>query len=232
MRPDQPGGWVHEWSLLAARYVAEGRHDLAALACGWAKFPVLTDAAKRAAYTKQIEQYQLATPTVPVIFERQLLTLAYRGATTPLPVHLLAARDLPARPPVLIASGDVDTWKINLHLLFLALALGAGARVLAFDIPGTGESQIPLSHESTEIIQSLTAVARTLGNGRSRISACRWGATSPPTAAWEGIVDAAVVLGGPSRRPSPPTTGGRSGWPASSASPAASTTSPQLPSTR
>ena len=29
MWPDLPGGWVHEWSALASRYAAEGRHDLA-----------------------------------------------------------------------------------------------------------------------------------------------------------------------------------------------------------
>ena len=38
---DTPGGWVYEWTALAARYAAQGRHQLASLAYGWAKFPTL-----------------------------------------------------------------------------------------------------------------------------------------------------------------------------------------------
>jgi esterase FrsA len=57
----RPGGWVHEWSVLAAQYAAQERHDLAMLAYGWAKFPVLADDAKRAAFKSQLEQYVLAS---------------------------------------------------------------------------------------------------------------------------------------------------------------------------
>ena len=37
MWPDTPGGWVYQWTALAARYAAQGRHQLASLAYGWAK---------------------------------------------------------------------------------------------------------------------------------------------------------------------------------------------------
>src|ERR1700752_1630858 len=57
----QPGGWVYEWSELGARYPPEGRHDLAVLAYGWAKFPVLADDAKRLAFPRQLEHYELAS---------------------------------------------------------------------------------------------------------------------------------------------------------------------------
>lgn len=105
MWADAPGGWVYEWSALAASYSAAGRHDLAYLAYGWAKFPVLADRAKRAALARQIEQYQLAAPGFPVPFERRVLDVAYQGATTPVPVHLLGQ----AGRPVLLASGGVDS---------------------------------------------------------------------------------------------------------------------------
>jgi len=52
MWPDAPGGWVYEWSGLAARYAGEGSHQLAALAYGWAKFPTLADDFKRGAMHK------------------------------------------------------------------------------------------------------------------------------------------------------------------------------------
>ena len=87
MWADAPGGWVHEWSELAARYAAGGRHDLAVLAYGWAKFPVLADDAKRRAFERQLEQYELASPGFPVTFERRVLELPYEGGTTPVPVN-------------------------------------------------------------------------------------------------------------------------------------------------
>ena len=62
MWTDAPGGWVYEWSALAARYASEGSHQLAALAYGWAKFPTLADDSKRGALQNQLEQYLLATP--------------------------------------------------------------------------------------------------------------------------------------------------------------------------
>src|SRR6202008_2682712 len=73
MWPDAPGGWVHEWSGLAARYASQGSHQLAALAYGWAKFPTLADDAKRGALQNQLEQYLLATPDFGVYFQRRVI---------------------------------------------------------------------------------------------------------------------------------------------------------------
>jgi esterase FrsA len=197
MWPDQPGGWVHEWSELGARYATEGRHELAVLAYGWAKFPVLADDAKRLAFTRQLEHYQLAAPGFPVRFDRRVLELSYQGDTTPVPVHLLAAPDLPAHAPVLLVSGGVDSWKLDLHLLFVGLAMSTGARVLAFDIPGTGESQIPLSPAAAQILDGLIAAARELGDGRIAHLGISMGGYFSAYSGLAGLVDAAVVLGGP-----------------------------------
>src|SRR5215813_4463091 len=62
MWADSAGGWVYEWSRLAASYVEAGNHQMAALAYGWAKFPVLADDSKRRALANQLEQYLLAAP--------------------------------------------------------------------------------------------------------------------------------------------------------------------------
>src|ERR1700758_823351 len=85
MWPDAPGGWVHEWSRLADGYVAQGRHDLALLAYGWAKSPALADAPKRAALERQVEAYEQAAAGFPVSFERRVLTLPFRDGTTDVP---------------------------------------------------------------------------------------------------------------------------------------------------
>jgi esterase FrsA len=197
MWTDAPGGWVYEWSKLAAGYTAGRRHDLAALAYGWAKFPTLADDAKRTAFARQIEQYERAAAGFPVTLERRVLDLAYQGATTRAPVHLLGAPDLPVDAPVLIASGGVDTWKMDLHLLLVAFALQSGARVLAFDIPGTGESEVPLNTGADEVIRGLVAAARGLGNGKVAHLGISMGGNFAAMSGLSGIVDAAVVLGGP-----------------------------------
>jgi esterase FrsA len=197
MWADAPGGWVHEWSELAARYAAGGRHDLAVLAYGWAKFPVLADDAKRRAFERQLEQYELASPGFPVTFERRVLELPYEGGTTPVPVHLLSAPGLPADAPVLLASGGVDSWKLDLHLMFAGMALATGARVVAFDIPGTGESEVPLGPAATEILDGLIASARALGGGNVAHLGISMGGYFSAYSGLAGLVDAAVVLGGP-----------------------------------
>src|SRR6201997_2638169 len=94
MWADSPGGWVYEWSKLAASYAEAGSHQKAALAYGWAKFPTLADESKRLALANQLEQYQLAAPHFGVDFRREVLELAYQGATTPVPVHLFTPFDL------------------------------------------------------------------------------------------------------------------------------------------
>ena len=85
MWPDAPGGWVYEWSRLAAGYAADGRHDLAALAYGWARFPVLADQAKRAAHENQLAQYLLAAPGFPVDFIARSSRSRSRVGSRPFP---------------------------------------------------------------------------------------------------------------------------------------------------
>ncbi len=197
MWPDAPGGWVHEWTRLADCYTAKGRHDLAVLAYGWAKFPAIADGPKRTALERQLAAYEAASADFPVSFERRVLTIPFQGGTTNVPVHILAAPDLPKDAPVVLASGGVDTWKMDIQLFLLATALNTGARVVAFDIPGTGESEVPLGVASTEVIDGLVAFARELGNGTVAHIGISMGGYFSARTGLAGQVDAALVLGGP-----------------------------------
>lgn len=197
MWPDAPGGWIYEWTQLGDRYTAEGRHDLAVLAYGWAKFPSITDDLRRTALERQVAAYEQASAGFPVSFERRVLTLPFQGGTTNVAVHILAAPGLSEDAPVVLASGGVDSWKMDLHLLFTATALNTGARVVAFDIPGTGESEVPLGAASTEVIDGLVAFARRLGNGAVAHLGISMGGYFSARTGLAGQVDAAIVLGGP-----------------------------------
>ncbi|WP_369182987.1 alpha/beta hydrolase [Streptomyces sp. Y1] len=209
MWPDRPGGWVYEWSALAARHAAAGRHREAAQAYGWAKFPSLADGPKRTALARQVEQYVLAAPGFPVEFERRSLTVPYRGGTATLPVHLMAAPGLPADAPVLLASGGVDSWKADLHGVWEQLALALPARLLLFDLAGTGETaHLPMTPDGgAEVIQGLIAFARTIGNGTVGHFGISMGGYYSARSGLSGTVDAAVVLGGPVERSFAPGRG-------------------------
>jgi esterase FrsA len=197
MWPDAPGGWVFEWSQLGARYAEQGNETLATLAYGWAKFPIIADDAKGKALQHQLEHYLLAAEDFPVDFDRRFVELAYEGSSTRLPVHVLAAPNLPLDAPILIASGGVDSWKMDLHALFVAFALNTRTRVIAFDIPGTGECPIPLNRNSVEMIDGLVAHARELGDGRVAHLGISMGGYFSAATGLSATVDAAMVLGGP-----------------------------------
>ncbi|MGW7446761.1 alpha/beta hydrolase [Kitasatospora sp. NPDC054795] len=199
MWADRPGGWVYEWSALAARHAGAGRHRQAAQAYGWAKFPSLADAPKRTALARQVEQYLLASPGFPVDVERRALTVPHRGGEAAVPVHLMAAPGLPAAAPVVLASGGVDSWKTDLHGMWEQLALALPVRLLLFDLAGTGEtSHLPMTPDGgTEVIEGLIAFARTLGDGRVGHFGISMGGYYSARTGLTGAVDAAVVLGGP-----------------------------------
>ncbi|WP_327098065.1 alpha/beta hydrolase [Nocardia vinacea] len=196
---DAPGGWVYEWSELASRYAKAGSHQLASLAYGWAKFPTLADDAKRTALTRQLEQYLLAAPGFGVDFQRQILDVAYQGETTPVPVHILTPPGLDTtNAPVVIASGGVDGWKMDVHTLLVFFAATMRVRVLSFDIAGTGESVVPMTPDGgAEIVRGLIGHARTLGNGVVAHIGVSMGGYYSARSGLAGEVDAAIVLGGP-----------------------------------
>ena len=82
------GGWVYEWSAIAADYAAKSDHTMASLVYGFAKFPTVCDQQRVVALQKQVDEFIKAAPTFPVHFERRTMTLPYAGSTVDFPVHV------------------------------------------------------------------------------------------------------------------------------------------------
>jgi len=198
MWADSPGGWTYEWSRLAQRYADSGQPYRASLAYGGARFPCLADAAKATAHQHQLEQYILAAKDFPVAFERRVVRARYRGEVVEVPVHILSERDATRDAPVLVTTGGVDTYKMDAHQMWISYVLGAHLRVVACDIPGTGDLiEIPTSRASTEVLDQVVAFARTLTTGRVGQLGFSFGGYFSAHAGLTGAVDAAVVIGGP-----------------------------------
>jgi esterase FrsA len=199
MWADAPGGWSHEWSRLAERYAAEGDHGLAAYAYGVAHFPCLNTDARVLAQANQLEQYELAAKDFPVHFERRIITLPYRGSLIEVPAHLYSVDGEYANRPVLLAHGGVDTFKMDFHPFCLAFAQGTGMTTVVIDMPGTGETPVPLDRAGDEVIAGLVEFARSIGDGRVAHFGMSFGGNFSAAAGLTGLVDAAVNLGGPVR---------------------------------
>jgi len=197
MWSNAPGGWVFEWSRLARRYLEADQPYMASLAYGWAKFPCLANEARRRALGDQVAAYLAAAPGFPVEFERRVVAIPFAGGTAALPVHLYSANGRYDEAPVLLISGGVDTWKMDIHRMCVAFAQRLGATVLAFDQPGTGENPAPLAIEADEIVLGLATHARDIGNGKVAHFGLSFGANYSAMTGLLGVVDASVVLGGP-----------------------------------
>jgi esterase FrsA len=197
MWADAPGGWPFEWSKFARQYMEAGKPLLASFAYGFAKFPCLANDARRKALENQVSSYLAAAPSFPVKFERRIVALPYQGASTDLPVHLFSVSGQYDNAPVLIYSGGVDSYKMDLHPLCVTLAQRLGITILAFDHAGTAENPVPLSVKGDEQVLGLVAQARKLGNGKVAHLGFSFGGNFSAMTGLSGAVDAAIVLGGP-----------------------------------
>ena len=195
---DGAGGWTPEWVREADAAEREGRLLLASACFGAAKFPSLVTAARRDAFARQRETYLAAAARgFPCGFERRELAVPYRGATTPVAAHLFSPRGKRgAAAPLVILSGGVDTWKMELHRIALLFVRLGGFRVAAIDMPGTGESAIPLAPDADEVYRGVLAGTR---GGSARTASFGLSAGGPWAAklVLTGAVDAGVDLGGP-----------------------------------
>jgi esterase FrsA len=133
--------------------------------------------------------------------ERRVVQVEHDGQLVPVHVHQFTPDATPTdQAPVVIASGGVDTWKEDLHKIWSAIASFTNMTVLAFDIAGTGESTVPMSPAGgAQIIEGLVAEARAIGDGRVAHVGISMGGYFTARAALSGLVDAAVILGGPVR---------------------------------
>ncbi|MDX3226773.1 alpha/beta hydrolase [Streptomyces sp. ME19-01-6] len=184
-------GWVPVWAAEAERAHRAGDPLLASLCWGAARFPCLATADRTAAHERQLDAYLHAAPRFPVRFERRVLDVPES-----VPVHLFQRRRM-ARPGIVILSGGVDTWKMDLHRLAVATALATGLLVAAVDMPGTGESTAPLSPEADQILTRLVAELRRLYQQPIGFHGISFGGHWAAKLALGGHVDAAIDLGGP-----------------------------------
>lgn len=198
MWADAPGGWSFEWSALAQRYHAAGNPLLAAVAYGFAKFPCLANDARVTAQDNQVACYLEAAPSFPCKFERRIVTIPVGGANVELPIHLFSSTGRYDNGPVLMFSGGVDGFKIDIHGIVIALLERLGVTILAFDLAGTGECPIALTAEGGDaIIAGVAAEARRIGSGKVAYLGFSFGGSFAAMAGLSNMVDAALVLGGP-----------------------------------
>jgi len=193
-----PGGWVYEWSKLAADYSAKGDHTMASLVYGFAKFPCIADPQRVEALNNQVAEFLKAAPTFPVHFERRMIAVPYAGKTVDVPVHIYSKTGDYASAPVLLTSGGVDTYKLDFHASYVTQAQTTGATIIAFDMPGTAElRQVPLRGPADEVVLGLVAAAKKIGNGKVCYSAFSFGGNFAALVGLSGAVDACVDNGGP-----------------------------------
>jgi len=198
MWTEGPGGWVYEWGKLAESYAAEGDNIKAAFAYGAAKFPTISTQARQDALAKQVEHFLKASPGFKTKFDRRLITCYHKGTQVDVPVHIYSHPEIDASRPVMIASGGVDTWKMDLHGFWEAFALQCRCHVVAFDLPGNGElSHVPMDDTGDEIIHGLISFARKFGNGTTCHFGFSMGGHYSSLSGLRHDVDFAISCGGP-----------------------------------
>ncbi|POZ63595.1 alpha/beta fold hydrolase [Chromobacterium alticapitis] len=182
-----PGGWCREWAREAEIACARRNWLLAAHLYGAACFPVANTPLRREAMRMQTECFLRAAADFPCSFDR----LAQPGLGV---VHLYQPHGAGAWPLVCV-SGGVDTGKMALHRMALALALLGRFRVLAMDMPGTGESARSLRPDAENDYRAW--LDHFAGEGRRALLGISFGGHWAAKLALMGEVDAAVNLGGP-----------------------------------
>jgi len=191
-----PGGWVYEWSLLAEQAEKKGDYLQASLIYGVAKYPCLFNQQQREVFGKQMKTYLKAAETFPFKFERNVVLVEYKGITTPVIYHAIYAEN-PKQAPVIMLSGGVDTYKMDMHNRGTAISRATGATIVMIDMPGTGESQISLSPDNIELYKNFIDKIRPIGNGKVGYIGFSFGGYWAARLAMTNVVDAAVAAGAP-----------------------------------
>ncbi|MEW6265015.1 MAG: alpha/beta fold hydrolase [Thermodesulfobacteriota bacterium] len=165
---DGSGSWVYELSRPAALHEQAARkaeqagqkeaavqeYQKAAIFYYLARFPFVGSPAKETAYRRHIQCYLKAAESMTPPL--QIVRLPFEGKEI---IGYLRIPNAP-RPPVVIFSGGVDTWKSDFELAVLPM-LRQGLAVLALDMPGTGESQWPLAPESDRVYHRVIEYLKT-----------------------------------------------------------------------
>ncbi|RJF87379.1 alpha/beta fold hydrolase [Oleomonas cavernae] len=191
---DGPGGWTYEWMQEATRAKAAADWLLASSLFGAARFPCLAKPNRVAALDEQVKCFLKASSRFPGQFERRLIQCNVHGEIVGVPVHIYMPKGTSALPTVLL-SGGVDTGKMELHRIALMLSKLGGLRVVAMDMPGTGESNLPLTDEVDSVYRTVLDTFR--GQGKIGILGVSFGGHWAAKLALRRDVDVAVNFGGP-----------------------------------
>jgi esterase FrsA len=198
MWSDAPGGWVYEWTQRAEEAERARRWLEASALYGAAKFPTACTTSRRVALANQVRTYLRASSAFPCRFERREIVVSTAHGTTKAVAHVFSRKSEArgrARPFVCL-SGGVDTCKMELHRLAVLLAVGGDVRVAAIDMPGTAESEIPLSPDGHLVYQRVLEELNPEG-ARTAIVGISFGGFFAAKLGMLGAVDAAVDIGGP-----------------------------------
>ncbi len=188
-----PGGWSYEWWQVANAAEEAGNFLLASMLYGAARFPVAVTPMRQRALQCQVRCFERAADHLPIYFKRiQLFPTSANGHS--IPVHFYAPSTDSSHPFVLL-SGGVDTGKTELHRLAYLLARLGRFRVAAIDMPGTGESKVPLAPDSDRIYHDI--LSELAPTGRKALLGISFGGHWAAKLALQGVVDAAINLGGP-----------------------------------
>lgn len=155
-----PGSWVYELSVPAAEHEtaakqAESSGDRDKAAAEYktasvfyyiARFPFVGSLAKEKAYRKHIECYLKAAESFDPPLE--IVRIPFEGKEI---IGYLRSPNVD-KPPVIILTGGVDTWKSDMDE-HIGSMLDQDLAVLAMDMPGTGESVWPLAPDGVKVYQ-------------------------------------------------------------------------------
>ena len=191
-----PGGWCHEWESLALDAEKAEKWLLASALHAAARFPVPITDDRKAAMLRQIACYERAAVKFPVPFERKTISVPYRTGHSTVTTHIFNPRR--ASNAAICLSAGVDTQKMEIHRLALALAVGGNFTVAVIDMPGTGESKIPLAPDADAIYAGVIDHLRSFyGASKVGVVALSFGGMWAAKLSMLGAVDAAVDIGGP-----------------------------------
>lgn len=194
---DAPGGWTYEWTREAKRAEAEENWILAASLFGAARFPLACTESRREALHKQVECYLRAAPAFSCDFERLNLNLHTSQGAHSVPVHFFSPRKARSNLPVVLLSGGVDTYKMELHRLATLMVKLGGFRVAAIDMPGTGETGGVLSPSSHEVYEGVLDALAPRSLVKRGVLGISFGGHWAAKLAMRKSVECAVDIGGP-----------------------------------
>jgi esterase FrsA len=194
---ESPSSWVSAWAAEAQAAEARRAWLNASLCWGAARFPCAATPTRQHAHNRQLECYLRAVDRIPATFLRWELEVPYRSGSTTVAVHVWRRPGVFGRS-LLVLCGGVDTWKIELHRPALVAAMLTGMTIAVIDMPGTGESRIPLAPDVDEVLAAaITQTAARVGATRTALLGISFGGHWAAKLALTDRVDAAVDLGGP-----------------------------------